>query len=244
MRVMPAAAPDAGALRSSAFASILPAVVCGGLAAVVFAEIAALSPGYLLRALLLLGAGAAVLLSGLHAHPFPRFGIANQLTLVRAVGVVLLAALIGEGRAPALDALVLAVAAAALDAVDGRIARGRGLASPYGARFDMETDALLIAVLAVLLWTGGRLGAWVLIAGALRYAFAAARCLAPRLRVDLAPSWRRQACAVVQVVTLLVAFAPFVPQPLAVATAASGVAVLCASFAVDLEAVWRSGTRA
>lgn len=244
MRVMPAAAPDAGALRSSALASILPAVTLGGLAAVAFGEIAALSPAYPLRALLLLGAGAVLLIVGLPAHPHARFGIANQLTLARAVGVVLLAASIGEGREPALDSLALGVAAAVLDAVDGRVARGRGLASRYGARFDMETDALLIAVLAVLLWTGGRLGAWVLIAGALRYVFIGVQQVVPRLRVELAPSWRRQACAVLQVVTLLIAFAPFVPRRLAVAAAALGVAALCGSFATDLVAMWRQGVRA
>ncbi len=244
MAVMPAAAPDAGALRSSALASILPAVALGGLAAALFAELAALSPGYLLRAVLLLGAGAVLLVTGLPAHPHARFGIANQLTLTRAVGVVLLAALIGEGRPPALDSLTLGVGAAVLDAIDGHLARGRGLASRYGARFDMETDALLIAVLAVLLWTGGRLGVWVLIGGALRYVFVGAQQLVPRLRVDLAPSWRRQACAVLQVVTLLIAFAPFVPQRLAIAAAAVGVVALCASFATDLAAMWRQGARA
>jgi phosphatidylglycerophosphate synthase len=239
MRVMPAA-PDAGALRGSALASILPAVAVGSLVATVLGEAVGLSPAYAWRAALLLVAGGAVLVGGLGAHPHPRFGAANQLTLLRAVGVVLLLAMLGESRVPQPAAFVIALVAALIDACDGRVARRRGLTSRYGARFDMETDALLILALALLLWTGGRLGAWVLACGALRYAFIAATLLLPRLRGELAPSRRRQAFAVLQVATLLAAFAPFVPQRLAVLAAAAGLAGLAASFAIDVRASWRA----
>ena len=37
-------------------------------------------------------------------------------------------------------------------AVDGRVARCTGTVSRLGARFDMEVDAVLILVLAVLAW--------------------------------------------------------------------------------------------
>src|SRR5688572_7165549 len=81
MRVMPAA-PDADALRGSALASILPAVVLGGLGAAALTEAAGLSQGYAWRAVALLLAGAALLLAGLRDHPHARFGLANQLTLL------------------------------------------------------------------------------------------------------------------------------------------------------------------
>lgn len=244
MRVMPAA-PDSDALRNSALASILPAAAFGLLAAALIGESAGLGPGFAWRALLLLAAGATVLMLGLAAHrPHRRFGAANQLTLIRATLVALLLAMVGEARLPILLAFSLAVVAASIDLADGRVARGSGLASPYGARFDMETDALLILALSLLLWLGGKLGPWVLACGALRYLFVLAVALVPRLRAPLTPSRRRQAFAVVQVVSLLAAFAPFTPAPLAQAVAAAGLAGLLASFAIDVRAAWRAGARA
>jgi hypothetical protein len=99
-------------------------------------------------------------------------------------------------------------------------------------------------VLAVLLWTTGRLGAWVLVSGALRYAFVLAGLFLPALRAELAPSRRRQLFAVLQVVTLLIAFAPFVPQWLAVVVGAAGLVGLLYSFAIDTAASLRQGAGA
>ena len=86
--------------------------------------------------------------------------------------------------------------ALSLDAVDGWLARRLGLASRFGARFDLEIDALLILILAVLVWQTGRVGAWLLAIGAMRYAFAALGMILPMLRRPLRPSRRRkdQAC--------------------------------------------------
>ena len=78
----------------------------------------------------------------------------------------MLAALLGE----AVDAgddhrawgvVVLATVAALLDAVDGWLARREQIASAFGARFDMETDAFLILVLSLLLVHFEKCGAWV-----------------------------------------------------------------------------------
>ena len=44
----------------------------------------------------------------------------------------------------------------ALDGVDGWLARRRGMSSAFGARFDMEIDALLVQVLAILVWRYGK----------------------------------------------------------------------------------------
>ena len=48
------------------------------------------------------------------------------------------------------------------------------MTSAFGARFDMEVDALLIQVLAVLAWQWDKAGPWVLMSGLLRYVFVAA----------------------------------------------------------------------
>ena len=46
--------------------------------------------------------------------------------------------------------------------------------SAFGARFDMEVDALLILVLSAGVWWFDKAGAWVWLSGLLRYAFIAA----------------------------------------------------------------------
>ena len=52
----------------------------------------------------------------------------------------------------------------------------------------MEVDALLIMVLAVIAWQYGKAGAWIVLAGAMRYLFVAAGCLWRWLECPLPPS--------------------------------------------------------
>jgi phosphatidylglycerophosphate synthase len=178
-----------------------------------------------------------LLLGFLRDHrPHERLGPANQVTLLRGVLTALLAGLVGEGGAPALawTALALALAASALDGVDGWLARRGGWASPFGARFDMETDALLIAVLALLVWSLAKAGLWVLAAGLMRYAFVAAAYRFPWMARPLPPSRRRQAVCVVQVLTLTLALMPILAPATSAALAAAGLVILIYSFAVDI----------
>ena len=164
------------------------------------------------------------------------FGAANAVTLVRAALLLLLVALLGVAptRALAWVLVGLGAAAVALDGVDGALARGRDEASEFGARFDMETDALLILVLAALVWQHGKAGAWILAAGLLRYLFVAASWALPWLGAALPPSRRRQAVCVVQIVSLLGALAPVVAPPWSAALALAGLAALVWSFGVDV----------
>ena len=82
-----------------------------------------------------------------------------------------------------------------LDGVDGWLARRHRIASAFGARFDMEIDALLILALSVLAWRHEKAGAWVVASGLLRYAFVAAgaRAVAARGRCRRAAAARRSA---------------------------------------------------
>ena len=166
------------------------------------------------------------------------FGAANSVTLVRAALTVLLVALLGTAVTPALGWVLvgLGTAGVVLDGVDGALARRRNEASTFGARFDMETDALLILVLAALVWQHGKAGPWILAAGLLRYGFVAASWALPSLGAALPPSRRRQAVCVVQIVSLLGALAPIVVPPWSAALALAGLAALVWSFAVDV--VW------
>jgi phosphatidylglycerophosphate synthase len=177
-------------------------------------------------------------------HPFARLGPANRVTFVRAMLIATAAGFAGEPatRGAAWAIVVLAAAAAMLDGVDGAVARRSGVASAFGARIDMEADALLIMALSVLVWQHGKAGAWILAAGLMRYAFVAAGRLLPWMRAPLAPTVRGKTVAVIQVVGLIVAVAPIVRRPLAEPVAAATLATLTWSFAVDVARLWRGRT--
>lgn len=195
-----------------------------------------LGAAFLAVALLVFGLALTIMGRYLPLHrPHVRLGPANQVTLLRALLIALLAGLLGQAATPAVGwtAVILALSAEILDGVDGRLARRWGWASAFGARFDMEIDALLVAVLAILLWSLGKAGPWVLAAGFLRYLFVAAGYLWPMLRRPLPPSRRRQTVCVVQVLALTLALAPVVPPQWSAPVAAAGLALLCWSFAVD-----------
>ena len=174
-------------------------------------------------------------------HPFPRFGPANRVTTVRAMLVALMAALVGEPETPRLAAaaVVAASLAAVLDGVDGWLARRTRLSSVFGGRVDMETDALLVMVLSVLVWRHDKAGAWVLAGGLLRYAFVAARWPLPWMAGPLVPTRRGRAAAVAHVIGLIVALAPVGAVPNSAVAAAATLASLTWSFAVDVGRLWR-----
>ncbi len=165
----------------------------------------------------------------------PTFGAANAVTLARGVLALDLLALIGSSPSAVLgwSIVTLALLALVLDGVDGKVARRRGEASAFGARFDMETDALLILVLAALAWSLGKAGAWILLAGALRYLFVAAGLVLPWLAAALPPSRRRQAVCVVQIASLILCLAPFVTPPASAAIGLAGLVALVGSFVAD-----------
>jgi len=174
-------------------------------------------------------------------HPFARFGAANQITTLRAILVALVAGLVGEPRlaAVALAAVGASVAVTLLDGVDGWLARRHDIASRFGARFDMEIDALLILALSVLAWRHDKAGAWVVTSGVFRYAFVAAGAVTPWLRGALPPSRRRQTICVIQIAALTLVMVPAVQPPLSTLVAAAALATLAASFLIDTVWLWR-----
>lgn len=193
-------------------------------------------------AALVLAAKLLVALNSIGAlHPHPRLGPANVVTLARSAMVALLAALVREVPSDlwAWTAIALGTATACLDGVDGYLARRTRLASEFGARFDMETDALFILVLSALVWRSGVAGAWILAAGALRYLFVAAGWVLPWMRASLSPTRRGKTMAVVQMVGLLVALGPIVPAPLNAWAAGLTLAGLTWSFGLDVRRLWR-----
>jgi phosphatidylglycerophosphate synthase len=184
--------------------------------------------------------GGAVALAASARLGAAPFGLANQVTLLRAGLVCLVGgALLASGQAPSLSWSLAALVAAALllDAVDGWLARRLRLVSSFGARFDVEIDALLLLILALLVWQADRVGGWVLAIGLLRYAFVLAGGLWPWLRAPLAPSRRRKVVCAQQGVTLLLCLLPPVAPWLASAGAAVALICLVVSFAADVLAL-------
>jgi len=170
-------------------------------------------------------------------HPYPRFGPANCVTMIRAMLVALVAALIGHPATPEMLWCVIGLTAlmAALDGLDGWLARRSRMASEFGARFDMETDAGLILVLSILVWQHEKAGAWVLLCGLMRYGFVAAGWRLSWLAQPLPSTRRGKTVAVGQLLGLSVALAPIVPPPLSAIAAALALTALAWSFAIDIK---------
>ncbi len=154
----------------------------------------------------------------------PRFfgvGAANFVTLVRLLLVALCAVALPTWWS---FGLVLV-----LDGLDGLLARRLKEETEFGAHFDMETDALLVAVLSLASVLHGA-PLWVLTAGALRYVLVVARLIftaetkegrsrfgraifvfavcALLLSLSEAPELLRTACLALAIAALLVSFAP------------------------------------
>lgn len=174
-------------------------------------------------------------------HPFPRFGPANVVTSVRLLLTALVCGLAIERRDAnvAAAAIAISLAVTALDGIDGYVARATRLASAFGARFDMEVDALLIMALSTLAWSQDKAGAWVLLSGLMRYLFVVAGWVIPWMGHTLPPSRRRQAACVMQIVALVATIAPSTVPPVSTAIAAAALGLLAGSFGIDGLWLWR-----
>jgi len=180
------------------------------------------------------------------------FGWANRATLFRSSLIVALVAV--APFLPELSSITLslslssifssgfelwlyavgALIALILDGVDGKLARATNFASAFGARFDMEMDALLILGLCVAVMISGKAGTWVLALGLMRYLFVAAASVLDWLNGPLPESFRRKTICVWQIVTLMVALLPPVPPVFAGITLATALLLLAWSFMTDV----------
>ncbi|MBZ5740618.1 CDP-alcohol phosphatidyltransferase family protein [Nocardioides mangrovi] len=161
---------------------------------------------------------------------------ADLITATRAALAVVVAVL-----GPDSWALALVVVALCLDWVDGRVARRTGTATAFGARFDMETDAFLIAVLSWYVavdhgWW------WVLLIGAMRYLLWLAERVLPWLRRPIPPRQWRKVVAAVQGVVLAVAASGRVPDAAAEVALLVALGLLLESFGRDVWWLWRTRT--
>jgi phosphatidylglycerophosphate synthase len=191
-------------------------------------------------------AGGGIIARHGESLPIAGFGAANSATLARLTITCLFAGyaaalLMGLVPTAGQSSLMfgLGVAALALDALDGWLARKTGTDSVFGARFDMEVDAALILVLSIVAWKTGKAGAWVLMSGAARYLYVGAACILPSLRAPVPASQRRRAIAAIQGTVLVVLMAPAIASPLSDVLAAVALALLLYSFGTDM--LWQLG---
>lgn len=166
-----------------------------------------------------------------------RFGAANCITLLRLIITAILASTMGFLHLIPIAGIwfltALGTSAVVLDGVDGWIARSMNLESKFGARFDMEVDAAFILVLSLTVWELSHIGPWVLIAGLLRYVFAAASWLLPALRAPLPPSRCRKFICILQISALILALCPLTSLEIGRPAVAIAVVLLLLSFVRD-----------
>ncbi|HVZ35569.1 MAG TPA: lysylphosphatidylglycerol synthase domain-containing protein, partial [Polyangiaceae bacterium] len=165
------------------------------------------------------------------------FGLPNAITTVR---LVLSAGLLFSHQHPwGLLLALIAVFNLLLDIVDGWLARRNNQSSKFGALFDIETDALLVLTLTVILFTRHIAGAWVLTAGLLRYLYVLAPAIVPTTRDDHPRSRHGRLVYVLMLVCYM--FALIVPPSIGSQLALIGTVAVSGSF---LRAFWykyRSG---
>jgi phosphatidylglycerophosphate synthase len=133
----------------------------------------------------------------------------------------------------------IAAVALALDGFDGWLARRQGNASSFGARFDMEVDSLLALVLAVSAALGSGTGAAAILLGLPRYIFAAAGWAFPWMCRDVPARYSRKVVCVLQLGALIALQAPVLPDGVALVLVPVVIALLTASFAMDVAWLWR-----
>jgi len=223
--------------HSTALLSVLLSFVAMAAMAFTAQRMLSLSTTFVFKAIVGFACGGLLVI--LFANEFLRtrsFGSANQVTLARAALTALLYAAIGERAALPVAWFVVTTAAIAvtLDGIDGWLARNDGESTSFGARFDMETDALLILGVSILSWQHGKAGSWILAAGAMRYIFVAFGYVLPWLKRGLPYSYRRKVVCVVQSLSLIISLVPWLTAPVSALIAFVGLSSLLASFAVDV----------
>lgn len=210
--------------------SVIAAVLALALAA--FGAAVLPSPGW---AMGVFGLCVALVALGVwRIYPHAEFGLCNTVTLGRAALLSLLAgALFDSGAVSPWLVFWVGLTILLLDGVDGWLARRSQLKSEFGARFDMEVDAALGAVLALWLLLSGKTGAEILVLGFMRYAFVLAGLIWPALRRELPEAMRRKTICVVQIGTLIALACPLFPTVLVPWVAGVASALLVLSFGID-----------
>ncbi len=137
--------------------------------------------------------------------PSGSFGLPNTVTTLRLV--LTMATLLAFAREPGWVLAVAALVNLLLDVLDGWLARRSAQNSEFGARYDIEADALLVLALTVLLHHRGLAGPWVILAGAWRYLYVLAPLLFPTPQGEARRSRHGRFAYVVMITCFMLALA-------------------------------------
>lgn len=224
-------------------AGLVAAFLSAAMAATLMPEAGMAAPGV---ALTVVAAVVLLALMGIRrAHPHARVGAANIITLIRAAIMALVAAALclpgGLADRPTLAWVLVGIVTVGLvlDGIDGWLARRTGLASGFGARFDMEVDAMLAAALCLVAIHADKAGLWLIPLGFLRYAWVIAGLWLPWLTRDLPDRVGRKTACVLQISVLTSLLSPAVAPPVSIWIAAVAMSALFVSFAADALWLWR-----
>jgi len=99
----------------------------------------------------------------------PFGGYANWITFLRLI-ILIYVALNFQNMAYVKIASIF-IANILLDILDGIVARKLNIESIFGLYFDMELDAFYVCLAAIILFTEGLTGSWIVWIGLLRYLF-------------------------------------------------------------------------
>jgi phosphatidylglycerophosphate synthase len=161
-------------------------------------------------------------------------GWADALTGVRLALLSLVAASMPE--APAAWTLAALAANVVLDALDGFVARKLGDSTAFGAVFDREVDAFFVLVAYLHFRLDGWIGAAVLFAGLLPYAYRLFAAVGP---VPVAAGHKERAAAAMAGLNFLLLLAAMAAPDYSSRILIASVAVVCASFAGSFMGLYR-----
>ena len=164
--------------------------------------------------------------------PDGRFGVPNMVTFLRFV--LTLGLLMSGGRLSNRGVAACALVVLLLDVVDGWLARRLCQSGEFGARFDVEADALFVLTLSLILFTARIAGPWVLLAGLWRYIYVLAPAVAATPRGEAKRSRLGRLLYVFMIGCFLGALVT--PPGLALELAAIGTLAVSASF---LRSFWQ-----
>ncbi|WP_049916906.1 CDP-alcohol phosphatidyltransferase family protein [Halogeometricum pallidum] len=170
------------------------------------------------------------------SRTFDTLGVANAVTLFRGALVASLAGLLAVPSATGWLPTLLYGAVAALDPLDGAIARARDRRTLLGAWLDINVDAAGLLVAAVVGVGAGALPPWYPLVGGARYLFVFGAWTRRRRGLpvfDLPHSASRRVLAGGQMATTAVLLVPAVPQWVAWTAATATMLPFLANFLVD-----------
>lgn len=124
----------------------------------------------------------------------------------------------------------------AIDAVDGYVARRLGEATPFGAVFDREVDALFVLVAYLYLCLVRDLGVWVLLPGLLPYLY---RLLVMAVSAPISAHDKERFAAPLAAVNFLLLLAAVSAPAHAELIVGVSIAVVLMSFSVSFTSLYR-----